>query len=300
MKCKKKKGITLLETVISFTILSVVLMPIFSVVISSVKSNKISEDTQKDLYLAQKYAEKFKFQELKTKSVEYINGNGTDTNTDTEIPKNKKVKIEISPYEPPNASSSDGYEDNIPCETKIILSKEEDKAKIQVQDGSKKSIVTSEVQLNDAEKLEYNLQVKNGGTSDENLYLNIPGYTDEISIEKSDENDDNTLILEMDSTMNMKLNLEAFNYLSEDFKVYLVQTNYSLKTSYLIYSFNSMNGSVQFHDNIFYSKPKNDVSGNSNPKDENKRKIEKVDIQVWDTNENKLLKNLTVYRTLTD
>jgi Type II secretory pathway, pseudopilin PulG len=57
---KKKKGLTLIETLIAFTILTFVLTPMMMIINSSVKTNKSGEDKQKTLYIAQKYAEEFK------------------------------------------------------------------------------------------------------------------------------------------------------------------------------------------------------------------------------------------------
>jgi len=64
---RKKKGLTLIETLISFLILTFVLTPILMVVNSSVKLNKTGDDNQKSLYIAQKYVEDFKqAQDVKT------------------------------------------------------------------------------------------------------------------------------------------------------------------------------------------------------------------------------------------
>lgn len=59
----KNRGFTLIEVIISICILIIVLVPILSMTLSSVKNNKSAEDKQKSLYIAQKYVEDFKKEE---------------------------------------------------------------------------------------------------------------------------------------------------------------------------------------------------------------------------------------------
>lgn len=55
-----KKGLTLLEVVISISILMIILAPVLSMVYSTVKTNKNAEDKQKAQALVQKYIEDIK------------------------------------------------------------------------------------------------------------------------------------------------------------------------------------------------------------------------------------------------
>lgn len=56
----KEKGFTLIEVLISLAILAMVIVPMLSMVLGSVKTNKAGEDKEKALYVAQEYVEKFK------------------------------------------------------------------------------------------------------------------------------------------------------------------------------------------------------------------------------------------------
>lgn len=61
MKLKKiKKGMTLLELIISLAILGIIITPIFSLTINTVKMNKKSDDKLKALAIAQEYMEYIK------------------------------------------------------------------------------------------------------------------------------------------------------------------------------------------------------------------------------------------------
>ena len=59
-KFKSKKGMTLIEVIISVTLLSILIVPISSVVISSLKNSKNGEYRQKASYIGQKVIEELK------------------------------------------------------------------------------------------------------------------------------------------------------------------------------------------------------------------------------------------------
>lgn len=67
---KKKKGLTLIETLISLTILCFVITPMLLIVSSSRNTNKSGEITQKNIYILQKYAEKFKGEDVSTENLQ--------------------------------------------------------------------------------------------------------------------------------------------------------------------------------------------------------------------------------------
>ena len=60
MRNKKKSGFTLIELVISFAIFMIILVPVLSIVLSTVNINKNAEDKQQATDIAQDYVEKFK------------------------------------------------------------------------------------------------------------------------------------------------------------------------------------------------------------------------------------------------
>lgn len=66
---KKKKGLTLIETLISLTILCFVITPMLLIVSSSRNTNKSGEIAQKNVYVLQKYAEKFKGEDVSTENL---------------------------------------------------------------------------------------------------------------------------------------------------------------------------------------------------------------------------------------
>lgn len=68
MKNKKKSGFTLIELVISFAIFMIILVPILSMVLSTVNINKKAEDKQQATAIAQDYIEKFKSKPQNPKS----------------------------------------------------------------------------------------------------------------------------------------------------------------------------------------------------------------------------------------
>ncbi|GKU32019.1 hypothetical protein CFB3_41270 [Clostridium folliculivorans] len=56
----KKKGMTLLEVIISIAILGIIIVPMSNMILTSVKTNKRGEDKQQAVYLAQQVLEAFK------------------------------------------------------------------------------------------------------------------------------------------------------------------------------------------------------------------------------------------------
>lgn len=63
----KKRGLTLIEVLISMAIFGIIIVPISSMVLTSVNLNKKSQDKQQGTYIAQKVLEIAKFQSLDTK-----------------------------------------------------------------------------------------------------------------------------------------------------------------------------------------------------------------------------------------
>jgi prepilin-type N-terminal cleavage/methylation domain-containing protein len=71
---KKKKGLTLIEILISLTILAIIVIPISNLVLSSVKLNKSGEDKQKAVTIAQQIIEELKAAPKLESSMELSNG----------------------------------------------------------------------------------------------------------------------------------------------------------------------------------------------------------------------------------
>lgn len=67
MMRKSKKGMTLIEVIIAFAILMIIISPIFSLTLNTVKFTKDADDKQEALAIAQKYMEMVKSTDVKEK-----------------------------------------------------------------------------------------------------------------------------------------------------------------------------------------------------------------------------------------
>lgn len=115
---KKKKGLTLIETLVSLVILSFVITPMLMIVSSSRNTNRNGEIIQKNIYILQKYAEKFKREDVskgnlknnesfieetfkedgkdKTRMFKILTPTASNPNEkDKDIPEGYKVKVSI-------------------------------------------------------------------------------------------------------------------------------------------------------------------------------------------------------------
>lgn len=101
----KKKGLTLIETVVSFAILMIVLGPMLGIINLSVKNNKAGEKTQTGLYVLQRYAEKYKSEDIDTSKIvankfkddsgNYVISGFDENPTDNNVPKGYFVHVKV-------------------------------------------------------------------------------------------------------------------------------------------------------------------------------------------------------------
>lgn len=84
-KRSKKKGLTLMEVLISLAIMSILIVPTSNLIISSVKMNKDSEDKQKAVTIAQQLVEEIKALQKSDLADKKILSNGLQLNKDTDI-----------------------------------------------------------------------------------------------------------------------------------------------------------------------------------------------------------------------
>ncbi|MCY6370909.1 prepilin-type N-terminal cleavage/methylation domain-containing protein [Clostridium ganghwense] len=111
---RKSKGFTLLELLITIAILGIIITPLSSMVLTSVKFTKVSEDKQKATNLAQKYMEKIK--------------SGVNLNSYNLDEGNFHVDCSIEPVEgyefKHNSVSGENGSDSIASDYKIVFPKQ--------------------------------------------------------------------------------------------------------------------------------------------------------------------------------
>lgn len=107
---KKKKGLTLIETLISLVILCFIITPILMMVSSSRNLNKDGEVTQKNIYVLQKYAENFKEKNLSKGNLSSNESFNEETFTQNEETKKRMTRIFTS-----KGSSGSGQDLDIPA-----------------------------------------------------------------------------------------------------------------------------------------------------------------------------------------
>lgn len=100
----KKRGMTLIEVIISIAILSIVIVPISNMALTSVKINKEAEDKQQAVLKAQQILEEIKsitilksFQNVNLSNGITLQNNGTSFQGNNIDPKGNGVEIDISP-----------------------------------------------------------------------------------------------------------------------------------------------------------------------------------------------------------
>lgn len=315
---RKKKGVTLIEVIISFAILSIVLGPMFGMISLGVRTNKTGENTQKGLYAVQKYAEKFKSPDIfKFSDTFQNNSSQIFTNTqDSDIPYGYFVKVDITPmpeYEFGDAATaaasttdssvtaadsdtSDVYDD-ISYDAKIIIQKNADKnypqlANLYVEDNSEnKQGSTVAVDNN------YTLYIGNGSNVEGDKRLTIK-FTDESGNEVYTlpdtfikRNGDNASIViqidasQSDSSQSINLKIDYANYVySSNMSIYYVRTkDISTTGNYDLIkpSFENERGTAKIYDNIYI---KNNSDSN-NVKYSNTR-LYKISVKLFKDGQN--------------
>lgn len=126
-KNNKKKGLTLIETVISLAILMIVLGPMLGIINLSVKTNKDGERTQNGLYAVQKYAEQYKREDIDSTKFKDESGNPLPQiekkfDSDTDIPKGYFIHVKMEPLNQYNFADTDTSADTSSSTTTITPS----------------------------------------------------------------------------------------------------------------------------------------------------------------------------------
>ncbi|KZL93402.1 type IV pilus modification PilV family protein [Clostridium magnum] len=287
----KKKGLTLIETLIAFTILTFVLTPMMMIINSSVKTNKSGEDKQQTLYIAQKYAEDFKSKGIDKNKLGQIqtfkNKDVPDGNKDLDIPDGYFVNVLVEPLTEykfsdvatgtatqvaspnPDENTGDtnynGY-DSIQYDGKIVISKDMTNLDIaahmelDIKDGSQHTY-----DLKDS----YTVEISNGKDDGSNvLIINVKDdHNNNINKEpwvvnkNPSTSKDSNVIIQVDANEKneptAKLYINCYNKISESSMcVYLVKSkNTTLSEEYNNDVINSLltnqQGKVNIYSNIY-------------------------------------------------
>lgn len=314
---KRKKGLTLIETIISFTILSIVSIPMFSIIMSSVKSNKLGEDKQKTLYVAQKYAETFKSKDIdksKLGQVQLFKGTEVpEENKDLDIPQGYFVNVVVEPLtgykfadvdintanndgstSSSSSSTNSGYT-SIQYDTKIIISKNTTgpdivaNMEIDSTDGSKYTYPL---------KTNYKLEISNGSDNGSNaLVINLKDdngigvNVDSLTINKTPlTNNNSNVIIQMDANEKdeptANLNIDFYNKIDgSDMTVYLAKVkDTTLSDSYnndvIKCSLKNQQGKVNIYSNIY------DKSDTTNVYSDGDTRVYKITIRLFKDGQN--------------
>lgn len=234
-KIKPKKGMTLIEVIISVTLLSILLIPISGIVISSLKNSKDGEYKQKATYIGQKVIEELKAYDnlvLKTEGseryFELLDGDKIKEETpekkftgnfertifgavdEEKHPKETKFKVEVEIEK--NSKFNLEAINNIDEENaryKIILEKNSGAYKVTARGTAQELIISGDLAFD----------VK----ANELLVYENSNEAEKISIPAT-EGKNNSLIIILKDTDN-NLNIDVINNLSEVIETTLIKEN---------------------------------------------------------------------------
>lgn len=190
-KQKAKRGMTLIEVIISVALLSILLIPLSDVVISSFKNSKRSEYAQKASYIGQKMLEELKaYDEILIKTeggTEYFELLDGD-------------RMENDPAADPDGNTFTGsFNRTIYGSTSDPLSAGEEIYKIEVtMEKSDNFQYSDNDNLSEYSDADFRLNFENDGNNKVKLNLGSPG--DEILINNNKE-----IVMELNGDLNLKV-----------------------------------------------------------------------------------------------
>lgn len=306
----KEKGFTLIEVLISLAILAIVIIPILSMVLGSVKTNKAGEDKEKTLYIAQQYVEKFKNQDS------FLIGEDSDfkdvpdnpdfqyKQTITELDYKFPDKNENSNTNPTfNSIKYDGKIE-IDCDSNNILASikkmNADSSEGDIIDTEKVAILTPE-----AKPYDNTLEIIDGKNKydkheDNKIYIKLSNkdtstiqeINKDLAIESINEGKKSGYIIisfkgERQSEENIpKIQIKASNYSEESLTIYFAEEN----KKKVDYNFENHVGKIQVYSNIM-------VHG----KYTNNSRVYKINVEVRKKNGNKeSLQKITAYKNVAE
>lgn len=320
----KKSGLTLIEVVVSIAILSIVSTPVLSMVLTSVKTNKSSEDKQKAIYIAQKYVEKFKSEDVDSfKSEGSLGATNNEVNfrkaQDPDMPDDFAVVAEISPQtdyvfpDQQNNNNNASYKkfSDIIFDGEIVLSKKTGGnnavagSAIKVLNKDKEDIIpiiNQNLGSLDGDK-SYDLEILNGiqnnNSFDDKIAINLKEtgqqqYLAKWMVERKKTPKNADVVIYMDSEAKTTINVLGYNNISDsDFNIYFAKAKDSLnKDDNIKYSFVNQKGIIKTYSNIFK------LTGNYN----NSSRVYKINIKVWkeqqDPQKEKPLEEVNAYKSV--
>ncbi|NEZ46556.1 hypothetical protein FDF74_04915 [Clostridium niameyense] len=284
LKYEKKKALTLLEVVISISIISLLIVPVLTMFFQSSKANKNSEDKQKAIYVAQKYTEKAKmdreiFIDNKTGmyKTEFTN------KQDKEIPKNFKVEKTIKEEEEYKFKSSNNKKKikDIMYDGKLKIKRVQNENKMEFYNSySTVSLDSVNIKNNNiVEIVNEKHKIKVNLTDNKFKSLKTP-----IIIEKNSDNSKekaSNLIIYFENDTKCNLKVKAENKEEEELRLYFLQkpdfsSNYTVENKL---------GKVKTYNNIMVN----------NKKYKNNTRLYKVRVKVFDIDQNKVLEDIISY-----
>lgn len=292
---KRKKGFTLVEVVLSVTILAIIVSPVLSMVLTNVKINKDSEDKQKALYIAQKTIEKQKLDSS------IITGTTTSEAIDFKI---QKTITELENYKFPdviNNNENNNIEETTTNNTPKTFADISYDAKIDINTDTKDNLIQVNYYDDHSEKKDSEFKL-----NESQNYLNITNYDGYIiinvnkdsdvevdkdpnkivckKINSSDDKKTGSIIIQSNTDTQPKIEIHGFNNCDEDLICYFAtskeqESNYSLIND---------GGKIKSYYNIFYADSEHKYRNNS--------RVYRIDVEV--SKNGKTLQKITAFKTV--
>lgn len=221
---KRKKGISLIEILISIAILAIISIPISGMILTSVKTNKQSEDKQKAALLGQQILEEIRSKTVDIKSDEIILSTGVKLSKSFDE-ENKKYSF--------NTTNSDenynGFCANVTLEQYSDLGVDESKLKtnydLEISIDKKNtnfiiSVNDEEVEINELDNIK--ILITN---NQEDIQLNINGVFIRVFNKKIDPKSGYINIKLNNGDLYSKLSIKIINNREDSMTLYLDNTN---------------------------------------------------------------------------
>lgn len=289
----KKKGFTLVEVVVSISILAIIVSPILSMVLTSVKINKSSENKQKALYIAQQTVEKQKSESTVTAGITTTQAMGFEI---------KKTITELNDYRFPDTSND--IEDSVATTSRKTFSDIKYDAKLDVNSVSGKNAIKVTYNSDGYGKQAY----QEFNLNQINNRLNITNYDGYIIINVNMDSD-----LEVEEDPNR---IKSYKLNSDDDKKIgnvIIQYNTSAQPDLEIHGLNNCNeglnfyfststekefnydlindgGKIKSYYDIFAAEPGHSYTNNS--------RVYRIDVEV--SKDGKSLQKITAFKTMAE
>lgn len=290
----RKKGFTLVEVVVSVTILAIIVSPVLSMVFTNVKINKDAEDKQKALYIAQQTIER-------QKSDSNIKV-GTTTSEAIDF-KVQKTVTELDDYKFPdvnqNSENNNNEESNnnnkpktfadIKYDAKIEIDSDTNDTPVKVtyynEHGEKKD---REFELNESSNVlnitNYDGYIIVNVNKDSNVDVDKdPNKVICQKINSTEDKKTGSVIIQSNTDIQPKIEIHGFNNCEKDLIFYFV-TSKEQKPNY---SLINDGGKIKSYYNIFYADSEHKYKNNS--------RVYRIDVEV--SKNGKTLQKITAFKT---